>query len=196
MNWYSIFYALTISDGVKTFFDTASNIFTWFAVISFIVLVIITIAKAVTAAENNCKTDEEEKVDSETRALFKSRIYVRNFFYVMLGLSLITWAGWVLTPTKKDCVMIIAGGGIANFLTSDTSARKIPAELMKLGVVAIQSWQDQIKDMTPEEKSALGIQTPEEKAVAKKKDDLVSKVGKMTKEEIVDWLKSDTTLLK
>lgn len=92
--------------------------------------------------------------------------------------------------------MIIAGGGIATFLTSDTSARKIPGELMKLGVVAIQSWQDQIKDFTPEERKAIGIQTEAEKEAAKKKDDLVSKVGKMTKEEIVDWLKNDTTLLK
>ena len=192
MNWYSIFYALTVSDGVKQFFDTASNIFTWFAVLSFIVLVGVTIAKAVMVSENNLSTEEEEKVDPDTRSLVRVRVYVRNFFYTMLALSIVTWAGWVVTPTKKDCVMIIAGGGIATFLTSDTNARKIPSELTKLSVVAIQSWQDQVKDMTTDEKKAIGIQTPEEK----KKDDLISKVGKMTKEEIVDWLKSDTTLLK
>ena len=196
MNWYSIFYALTVSDGVKNFFDHASDIFTWFAVLSFLALIGVSIAKSVMVSENRLKNEEEEKVDPDTRSLVKARVYVRNFFYVMLGLCLITWTGWVLTPTKKDCVMIIAGGGIATFLTSDTSARKIPGELMKLGVVAIQSWQDQIKDFTPEERKAIGIQTEAEKEAAKKKDDLVSKVGKMTKEEIVEWLKNDTTILK
>lgn len=196
MNWYSIFYALTVSDGVKSFFDVSSNIFTWFAVLSFLTYIGVSIAKSVMVSENRLKTEEEEKVDPDTRSLVKARVYVRNFFYVMLGLCMITWSGWVLTPTKKDCVMIIAGGGIATFLTSDTSARKIPGELMKLGVVAIQSWQDQIKDFTPEERKAIGIQTEAEKVTAKKKDDLVSKVGKMTKEEIVDWLKNDTTILK
>ena len=211
MNWYSIFYALTVSDGVKSFFDVSSNIFSWFAVLSFLALIGVSIAKSIMVSENMLKNEEEEKVDPDTRSLVTARVYaksptrttagngikgIRNFFYLMLGLALVTWTGWVLTPTKKDCVMIIAGGGIATFLTSDTCARKIPSELMKLGVVSIQSWQDQIKDMKPEEKVALGIQTPEEKAVAKKKDDLVSKVGKMTKEEIVNWLKSDTTILK
>lgn len=192
MNWYSVFYWLTVADGVKNFFDTASNIFTWFAVLSFIGLVFVTIAKAVSISENKLKNEEAEKVDPDTRSLVKARIYTRNFFYVMLALSIVTWFGWVATPTKKDCVMIIAGGGIATFLTSDTNARKIPAELTKLSVVAIQTWQDQIKDMSNDEKKAIGILTPEEK----KKEDLLSKVGKMTKEEIINWIKSDTTLLK
>jgi len=190
MNWYSIFYALTVSDGVKSFFDTTSNIFTWFAVLSFICLVCLSIAKAVMAGENNCKTDEEEKVDPEVRAITKARVYTRNFFYTMLGLSLLTWAGYVMTPTKKDCVMIIAGGTIGNFLQSDTNARKIPGEAMKLGVVALQAWQLEIKDFSPEEKKALGIQTPEEK----KKEDLKSKLIGMTKEEIIAFV--DSTLLK
>lgn len=192
MNWYKIFYALTVSDGVKSFFDTTSNIFTFFAVLSFIALVIISVFKAATAAENKIKDDASEKVDPETRTFAKARVWVRNFFYVMLGLSLVTWVGWAATPTKKDCVMIIAGGGIATFLTSDTNARKIPAELTKLSVVAIQSWQDQIKDMSIEDKKAIGIQTPEEK----KKEDLKQKLVGMTKEEIIKFIEGDSTLLK
>ena len=190
MNWYSIFYALTVSDGIKQFFDTSSNIFTWFAVLSFIALAIVTILKSVTVAENKLKTVEEEKVDPETRTVVALRGYIKTFFYTMLGLALVTWFGWVITPTKKDCVMIIAGGGIATFLTSDTNARAIPGELTKLGVVAIQAWQDQIKDFTPEERKTIGIQTPEEK----KQSDLLDKVGKMTKEEIIEWLKSEDAL--
>lgn len=190
MNWYSTFYWLTVSDGVKSFFDVTSNIFTWFAVLSFIGFVIVTIVKAVKISENELKNDEEEKVDPDVRALVKGRVYARNFFYVMLGLSLITWFGYVMTPTKKDCVMIIAGGTIGNFLQSDTNARKIPAEAMKLGVVALQTWQLEIKDFTPEEKKAIGIQSPEEK----KREDFKTKLVGMTKEEIIAFV--DSTLLK
>lgn len=190
MNWYSIFYALTVSEGIKNFFDVTSNIFSWLAVISLIILVILSIAKIASISENKLKDEASEKVDPDSRSLSLARTYIRNFFYIMLGLCLFTWIGYVITPTKKDCVMIIAGGTIGNFLQADTNARKIPGEVMKLGVVALQAWQDQIKDMTPEEKKAIGIQTPEEK----KKEDLKSKLVGMTKEEIIKYV--DSTLLK
>lgn len=79
MNWYSIFYALTVSDGVKNFFDVTSNIFTWFAVLSFLALVGVSIAKSVMVSENRLKNEEDEKVDPDTRSLVKARVYVRNF---------------------------------------------------------------------------------------------------------------------
>jgi hypothetical protein len=190
MNWYSVFYWLTVSDGVKSFFNVTSNIFTWFAVLSFLALIGVTIGKMVAASENNCKNDEEEKVDSDVRVLIKARIYVRNFFYVMLGLSLITWLGWVTTPTKKDCIMIIAGGTVGNFLQSDSNARQLPADVMKLAHVALLSWQEQIKDISPEDRKVLGIQSAEEK----KKEDFLDKLGTLTKDEIIEQFRKDSTL--
>lgn len=197
MNWYSIFYALTVSDGVKSFFDVASNIFTWMTVILFLAMIILTIAKSISITDEKLKSDEEEKLNPTIRGIEKARLYSRNFFYPMLALSLLTWLGWVMTPTKKDCVMIIAGGTIGNFLQSDTNARKIPGELMELGTVAIQSWQEQIKNMSPEDKKAIGILTPQEK----RNDDILNKMEKMTKDELIEFyksefLKSDSTISK
>ncbi len=192
MNWYTVFYALTVSEGVKSFFDATSDIFTWLAVLSFIVFCIGFIGKSVTISSNTIETLEDEKVDPDARAFENVKKYSLKFMYLMIALSLITWFGYVATPTKKDCVMIIAGGTIGNFLQSDTNARKIPSELTKLSVVALQTWQDQIKDFSPEEREALGIQTPTEK----KKVDLVKKLSDMTKDEIIKFIESDTALLK
>ena len=151
-------------------------------------MVIILVIRAVFTSENKIKNDEEAAIDPDTRSVNFLIPHVKRFLYTMMILSIITWFGWAATPTKKDCVMIIAGGGIATFLTSDTNARQIPAELSKLSVVAIQSWQDQIKDFSVEDRKNIGILTPEEKV----KDDYISKMKQMSKEEIIKYLeKSD-----
>jgi hypothetical protein len=195
MNWYKIFYALTVSDGVKSFFDVASNIFTFFVIISLIAFLILLIVKSITISDNNLQSDEEEKKDADSRAYSRAIKYIKPFFYVMLGCSILTWTAWAATPTKKDCIMIIAGGSIGNFLTTDTNARKLPPELMKLGVVAVQAWQEEIKNIPLKDRQNLGIE-PIVKEKPEIKSTLVERFGDMTKEEIIKFIQTDTTLLK
>lgn len=130
--WYKIFYWLTVADGVKSFFDTASNIFTTFAVLSFIAWVICSIGYANMVQENRSKTEEEDKTDPGIRGWVKLRIIFRNFMYPMIVLACLTWLGYVLMPTKRDALVIIAGGAVGNFITSDSSAKVLPAEVMTL----------------------------------------------------------------
>lgn len=178
MNWYNIFYWLTVSDGVKTFFDHASNTFMIFTIISLIILVGVTIWRTVVVSEKKLTNTEEEKVEPEFRAAEKVRVYIRNFFYTCLGLTLFTWLAWAMIPSKKDCIMIITAGTIGNFLQSDTNARKLPADLMKLGHVAIQSWEDQIRTIPQEEREAIGVKTEAEK---QKETELADKIKDLAK---------------
>lgn len=132
MNWYSVFYWITVADGIKQFFDIASNIFSWFSAFSFVLLVITMIGESATISDNYVKTQEQEDTDADTRAWKRFRMYTSKIFTTMLILSLITWAGYVFCPSKKDALIIVAGGSVGNFITRDSSAKAIPSEVMTL----------------------------------------------------------------
>ena len=54
------------------------------------------------------------------------------FFYISITLCLLTWFGYVALPDKKDSMLIIAGGAVGNFITSDSSAKQLPSEVLLL----------------------------------------------------------------
>ena len=62
----------------------------------------------------------------------------------------------VLIPSKKDSLLIIAGGQTLNFLTTDKSSKQIPAELS--GFVLTE-----LKNMAKEAKVDLNIKDQKEK---------------------------------
>ena len=163
MNWYSVFYWLTVADGVKNFFDVASNIFTALAVIFAFVYIAVAIGKAVAISEGKLRTKEEDEKNSDFRSWSLGKRYVSSLFWVVLALSIFTWCGYVFTPSKKDCVIIVAGGTIGNFLSSDTNSRKIPGKAFSL----MNAYMDKTyAELTAEERAAIGVQTNEEKTKA------------------------------
>lgn len=105
MNYYSVFYWLTVADGVKAVFDTFSNIFTFLSVI-FCIAYVVVIGLAF----------EIDKGNANDKASFMFwRKFVARTFWTATVLCLITWIGFVMTPTKKDCMLIVAGGAVGNF---------------------------------------------------------------------------------
>ncbi len=185
MNWYSIFYWLTVADGVKRFLDTASDIFTFFAILTFVILVITMIGKAIQTSSNDVKNDEEEKKDSALRGWNLARSFSAKLFYPFLILAIITWLGYVMVPSKKDCLLIVAGGAVGNFITSDTSARQLPADVTKFLHMSLKK---EISELNDDARRELGVQTPKER--------LIDKAKQMTKEELISYLQSDTTIAK
>jgi hypothetical protein len=181
MNWYSIFYWVTRADSVKTFFDVASDIFTWMTVLSFIALVCAAFNLTYEISKGNFKTEEEEKTDSDIRSAKMLKRYFASIFYVSLFLSLVTWAGYVFTPTKKETLLIIAGGGTMQFLTTDSAAKQIPHELSTFVVT-------ELKSMAKEAQVDLGIAT--------QKDKIVEEAKTMTSTELMERIKSDTNFAK
>jgi hypothetical protein len=193
MDYYSIFYWLTVADGVKSFFDVASNLFTWAASLALIGMVISLGIRVATVGANGLKSEEEEKENPEWRAANAFFTIIKKFFYTALFLSLITWMGYMLTPTKKDCLLIVAGGAVGNFITTDSSAKQLPADVTNFLHMSLQEQMKEIKSDVKEQvvsdaKKQLGMQTP--------KEELMDKVKKMTKEEIINYLQSDTAITK
>lgn len=185
MNWYNVFYLLTVSDKLRVFFDTTSNIFTAAAVVTCIGYVICSLGKAGYITEQRTKNEEEDKVDPTLRGWDAAKKFFTWSFYPMLTLALITWAGYVLTPSKKDCLMIIAGGAVGNFMASDSSAKQLPGDVTKFLHMSLQK---EISDLGEDARKELGMQTPKEK--------LIDKAKNMSKEELINFLQSDTTITK
>lgn len=166
MNWYNIFYWVTVADNIKSFFDTTSNIFTWLAVLSFIVYIILSIVHSV-------ETNSDSESDN-TKAWGIAKNAFRGVFYTTLALSLITWFGYMACPSKKDALIIIAGGTVGNFITSDSSSKAIPAEAMLL-----------LRDKIRSEIREVNLQNLVDEKVAEQVDTLAGK----TKEELLQIIK-------
>lgn len=50
----------------------------------------------------------------------------RKLFFII---AFISWIVFALTPTKKDSLFILAAGTVGNFMTQDSSAKRIPSEI-------------------------------------------------------------------
>ena len=123
---------MTVGDGMKKFFDSASNCFSTFAIIFFLAFIITSVGSASMIADNKTRTDEEDKINPQVRSWKLARRYFVAPMYVSLVLAVITWVGYVAVPSQKDALIIITGGAVGNFITSDSSAKQIPAEAMTL----------------------------------------------------------------
>lgn len=188
MNWYTIFYWITVADGVKSFFNVASNIFTFLAFILFIVTLIARLGRFVQVAESSSKSEDEDMTNPDIRAWDLAKNLSSRLFYPMLILSLVTWLGYMMTPTKKDCLFIVAGGSVGNFIQSDTSAKSIPSDITSFLHLSLRQ---QISELETIDQKALGVDTA-------KKDinvntDVMDKLKDMSKEEIIKYVSGDSS---
>lgn len=162
-NWYSIFYWLTVADGVKQFFDTSSNIFTAAAVIGVAGYIIGSLC---TSSNSDYPDHSDYKISVIWQKAFKTIAIVATIF------SMLTWMGWIFTPTKKDALIIIAGGTVANFVTQDSSAKQVPHEVMELLRVKIKEEisETSLKDVVENKVDTLADKSTEElKAIIRNK---------------------------
>lgn len=179
MNYYSVFYWLTVADGVKQVFDTFSNIFTFFSVISCIAYVVV-IAFAVDMKKGDAK---------ELTAYSFWRKFIARTFWTATVLCLITWIGYVMTPTKKDCMLIVAGGAVGNFITTDSSSKALPADITKYLHLSLNK---EIEDLNKE----VGGNIRKELGIESSKDKFVNSLKDLSKEQIIEYLQNDTTIKK
>lgn len=113
MDFYKLFYFLTVGDKLTT-------LFAWIAVLATIFLIISTLI--LLFGLDSDATEED---------LLKSRAYknlkrLQIYTMILSPLFLFLWIG---TPNKKEAVLIIGGGYVGNFISTDTSAKKIPADI-------------------------------------------------------------------
>jgi hypothetical protein len=91
------------------------------------------------------------------------------------------WGLYIFTPSKKDALLIVAGGQTLNFLTTDSSSKKIPHELSSFLLT-------EIKNMAESAEVDLNI--------ASQKNKILQEAKNMTASELMEKMKADSNFTK
>lgn len=126
MNWYSLFYWISVADGVKGFFNATSNAFTFFTIL---LLIIYVISRGFLIAAQNSKDENDKNIVPSIQVWVNGS---KPLLITSLIICLVTWSLYVFIPSKKDCLIIIAGGAVGNFITRDSTTKAIPHDVMVL----------------------------------------------------------------
>ena len=159
-NYMTVFYWLTVADNAKLFFGWFIGIFTFISVISIICLLVYRI---------------DDGIDSDGIKFWTPWMRWSVPFMVLF------WALYIFTPSKKDSLLIIAGGGAMNFLTTDSVSKQIPHELSTFIV-------SELKNMASDSKVELGLN--------EQKDKILKEAKHMSSKELIEKIKNDTTFAK
>lgn len=162
MNWYKVFYWLSVADNVKLVMCILSIVLG--------VYMFGAIAAALGVFEDNFRSWEKGS---------------KRVFYIFSIAFFISIMSWAFLPSKKDAMLIIAGGSVGNFLTTDSSSRALPADLTKFLHLKLNA---ELNDLGQETKKELGLQSP--------KEEFLDKAKEFTKEQLIEYLEKDTILLK
>lgn len=163
MNYTQLFYWLTVADNAKTFFMT-------FAVIFSIISGAATIGFLFGREVEDLSCPPDGNAERSKKWMWWSYPFMILF-----------WAFWIFTPTKRDALLIVAGGQTMNFLTTDASAKQIPHELSAFVVT-------ELKNMAKEAQVDLNIKSQKEKILEEAKT--------LSSEELLKRINSDSTFAK
>jgi len=158
MNYTTLFYWLTVADNARGLFGTGVVIFTAIAVIA-------------TVANILLRSSGDDDVATQAR----------KWIWWSYPFMFLFWSLFIFTPSKKDALLIVAGGQTMNFLTTDKSAKQIPHELSSFIVT-------ELKNMAADAKVDLNIKDQKEKILDEAKN--------MTAKELMEKMKVDTTFAK
>lgn len=157
MNYTSLFYWLTVADNARDMFKVGLILFTAIAIIA-------------TATNLIARGSDDDVADT-------ARPWIKWSYPFMF----LFWSLFIFTPSKKDALLIVAGGQTMNFLTTDKSAKQIPHELSSFIVT-------ELKNMASEAKVDLNIKDQKAKILEEAKN--------MSAKELMDRMKVDTTFAK
>jgi len=164
MDYTKLFYWLTVADNARTLFGWGAGIFTAIAVIATII--------------NICARAKEFGGDKDAgEAANAARRWMKWSYPFMF----LWWALLVLTPNKRDALLIVAGGQTLNFLTTDSTAKQIPHELSNFVVT-------ELKNMASEAKVDLNIKNQKQK--------ILDEANNLSSKELIEKMKTDSTFSK
>lgn len=160
MDYTKLFYWLTVADNAKDFFLVFIIIFTGISLISTVWFII----------DTDMTTGPGSAAERAKKWMWWSYPFMILF-----------WSLHIFTPSKKDALLIVAGGQTMNFLTTDSTAKQIPHELSNFVVT-------ELKNMAAEAKVDLNIKDQKQK--------VLDEAENMTAKELMDRIKVDTTFAK
>lgn len=158
MNYTKLFYWLTVADNAKAFFIVFIIIFT---IVSFISVIAYFI------------NGGEKDYDSQKMS--------RKWVWYSVPFMILFWSLYIFTPDKKDALLIVAGGQTMNFLTTDSTAKQVPHEVLNFVVAELRS-------MASEAKVDIDVNT--------QKSRILDEAKQMTATELMEKMKVDTTFTK
>jgi len=171
MNYYTIFYLMSIADGLSTFA-------VWIAVLSTIVLGISLLIRiphkifnegTTGLIEDNERDDDDERKEKEVYRTALSRIIKHTAFYAILF-----WTLYIAIPERRDMILIVAGGTIGEFIANDENAQKLPSEVFQfLRKEVLEATADLDETVANEVKKELGIKSVKDKLMKKSKEELI-----------------------
>lgn len=162
MNYTKLFYWLTVADNAKSFFVVAIIIFSVIAIIS-------TILYLVSLGDDTIDGSKEDQRRFTTMC--------RKWMWWSFPFLILFWSCYIFTPSKRDALLIVAGGQTMNFLSTDSVAKQIPHELSDFVV-------SELKNMAKDAKVELNINTQKER--------LIDKAKKMTADELIEEMKNNS----
>lgn len=109
MNWYLLFYLFSIVERLST------------ACVIMTILCVGGIILTFTLIETYY-VDEKDEVNNARLRRWRPWLVSTGFLFLSFS---------IVIPTKKDLLLIIAGGAVGNFVTSDSSAKALPADLTR-----------------------------------------------------------------
>jgi predicted PurR-regulated permease PerM len=169
MDWYHIFYWLTVADNFRKMFDVFSDIFTTLTIASVIIYVIASLIAKV-----------EDDLDPNASSTRVSKA-ARKWIFYTVPFTILFWSLYLFTPSKKDTLLIIAGGGVMEFLTTDSASKEIPKEMSTFVLNELRNISQDVK---------LELET------GLQKEKIVNEAKSLTGEQLMEKMKLDSNYRK
>jgi len=163
MNYTKLFYWLTVADNAKTMFVVFMTVFTIIAIISTLWFLFDRSGEDLSCEDN------------------KGAERAKKWMWWSYPLMIVFWSLYVFTPNKKDALLIVAGGQTMQFLTTDSTAKQIPHDVLNFVSAELRS-------MAKDAEVDLGI--------SNQKDRLLEEAKKMTTDQLLEKMKADTSFAK
>jgi hypothetical protein len=101
----------------------------------------------------------------------------RKWTFFTWPILIVFWLLWIFTPSKRDSLFIVAGGGVVNYLAQDSTAKQIPHELLEFTRVNL---------LNLAQDANVQLEVNEQKAK------IIKEAKGMTATELLDRMKVDT----
>lgn len=163
MNYTKLFYWITVAENAKIMFAV-------FIVIFMIISVMTTLCYFA-----NININGQTNTEKENQAMSRKWMWWCYPFMVLF------WSLYIFTPSKKNALLIVAGGTTLNYLTNDSTAKQIPHELTSFVLT-------ELKNMAQEAKIELYS--------GNQKERILEEAKSMTSDQLIEKMKIDTTFAK
>ena len=115
----------------------------------------------------------------QTRDDEKNQRMARKWMWYNYPFMILFWSLFVFTPTKRDSLFIVAGGTTLNYLSKDSTAKELPKDLLNF-------ISDELRRMAAEAKVNINV--------SKTKEDMINEAKKLSSDELLEKMKSDSIL--